>query len=247
VEMIFFSLALADRFRLLKIEKDRDHRKTIRYLRENSELKDHIINQLNENEKLKDTLNRELEQKVKERTRELEEANNVILEINRFLEESNNKLAQEARKISFNRIMQKTVTFDEFKEIYPDEDSCYRFLEKLKWSKGFSCKKCGHTRYSEGNTPYSRRCSRCNYIERITSGTLFSHSKFPITKAFYLLFLVNTGKNFTIEKLSDIVNLRKQTVWYFRKKIEKTMNAGKKRKKLQEEGWSQWITISQNP
>lgn len=241
VEMIFFSLALADRFRIMKIEKDLDHKKTILYLRENSELKDKIIQQLNENEKLKDTVNRELEAKVKERTRDLQEANNIILEINRFLEESNNKLAQEVRKISINRVMQKTVTFDEFREIYPDDDSCYRFLENLKWSKGFVCKKCGNTRYSDGNTPYSRRCSKCNYIERITSDTLFSHSKFPITKAFYLLFLVNSGKNFTIEKLSDILDMRKQTVWYFRKKIEQTMSSRKGRKKITEEGWSRWI------
>ncbi|MGC9341748.1 MAG: 7TM diverse intracellular signaling domain-containing protein [Bacteroidales bacterium] len=246
VEMFFFSIALADRFRLLKKEQEISHKKTIEYLKENSRLQDQMIKQLNENEALKDELNRDLEKKVKERTRDLEEANNVIIEINRFLEESNRNLAGEVKKISLNRVMQKTVTFTEFKEIYPDEDSCYNFLEKLKWSTGFKCKKCGYEKYSAGNTPYSRRCSRCNYIERITSDTIFAHTKFPITKAFYLLFLVNSGKNITIESLSEMLNLRKQTVWYFRKKIIDEMKSNPRRKGSLDEGWSRWVLTSQN-
>ncbi len=241
IEMLFFSVALADRFRILKREQDLAQHNTILYLRENSELQDKMIRQLNENEILKDNLNRELEEKVRERTGDLEEANNVIMEINRFLEESNRNLAGEVKKISLNRIMQKTVTFDEFREIYPEEESCYRFLEKHKWSSGFICKKCGHEKYSPGNTPYSRRCSRCNYIERITSGTIFSHTKFPITKAFYMLFLVNSGKNITIDQLAEILHMRKQTVWYFRKKLETAMEHAPKRKSSLDEGWSRWI------
>jgi hypothetical protein len=246
VEMFFFSIALADRFRILKKEQEKYHHETIKYLKENTHLQDQMIRQLNENESLKDKLNRDLEEKVKERTRDLEEANNVIIEINRFLEESNRNLAGEVKKISLNRVMQKTVTFDEFKEIYPDEESCYTFLENLKWSKGFKCKKCGYEKYSTGNTPYSRRCSRCNYIERITSDTIFAHTKFPITKAFYLLFLVNSGKNITIESLSGMLNLRTQTVWYFRKKIMEEMKSNPRRKGSLDEGWSRWVLSPQN-
>jgi hypothetical protein len=246
VEVFFFSIALADKFRLLKQRDELSQKRTIEYLQENSRLQEEMISQLNENEVLKDQLNRELEKKVKERTRDLEEANNVILEINRFLEESNRNLAGEVKKISLKRVMQKTVTFDEFKEIYPDEESCYVFLEKLKWSSGFKCKKCGYEKFSAGNTPHSRRCSRCNYIERITSETIFAHIKFPITKAFYMLFLINSGKNITIDALSDMLDLRKQTVWYFRKKIMDVMKSSPKRKGSLDEGWSRWILSTQN-
>lgn len=246
IEMFFFSIALADRFRILKQEQENSHRKTIEYLRENTVLQDKMIRQLNENTALKDKLNLELEDKVRERTRDLEEANNVIIEINRFLEDSNRNLAKEVKNISLNRVMQKTVTFDEFREIYPDEESCYNFLENLKWSKGFKCKKCGYPKYSPGNTPYSRRCSRCNYIERITSDTIFAHTKFPITKAFYLLFLVNSGKNITIDSLSNMLDLRKQTVWYFKKKITDEMKNNPRKKGSLDEGWSRWVITSQN-
>ncbi len=246
VEMFFFSLALADRFRVLKKEQISTHKKTIEYLEENTRLQNQMINQLNENEALKDEINRKLEKKVKERTHDLEEANNVILEINRFLEESNRNLADEVKKISMNRVMQKTVTFNEFQEIYPDDESCYRFLDRLKWSSGYRCKKCGYQKYSAGNTPYSRRCSRCNYIERITSDTIFAHTKFPITKAFYLLFLVNSGKNLTIDSLSEMLDLRKQTVWYFRKKIMDIMKSYPRKKGSLDEGWSRWILFSRN-
>jgi hypothetical protein len=241
LEIFFFSLALADRFRILKLEQNYAHLQTIDFLQENSTLKDRMISQLNENEKLKDELNRKLETKVKDRTKELEEANNVILDINRYLEESNRKLAGDVKKISLNRVMQKTVTFEEFMEIYPDDESCYLYLDKLKWSTGFVCKKCGNDRYCNGNTIHSRRCSKCNYIERITSGTIFSHIKFPITKAFYILFLVNTGKHQTIDELARILKMRKQTVWYFRKKLSDVIKDSPKRKSRIDEGWSRWI------
>lgn len=242
VEMIFFSLALAERFRIMKMEQDESHRNTIKVLRENSELQDKVIIQLNENQRLKDNLNVELEKQVKARTSELNEANRVISDINSFLEESNMKLAAEVKKISYSRIMQKEVSFEEFREIYPDEEQCYQYLDGLKWKNGFSCKKCGYNRCSDGNTPYSRRCSRCNYIERITSFTLFAHIKFPLNKAFYMLFLVNSGKNITIEELSEKLDLRPQTAWYFRKKLETAMkNASRSRLRNKEEGWSKWI------
>ena len=57
VQMMFLSFALADRIRVMKLEKDEAQYEIIRQLRENQEFKDNI--------------NRELEQKVNERTAEV--------------------------------------------------------------------------------------------------------------------------------------------------------------------------------
>ncbi|MEM7110680.1 MAG: receptor, partial [Bacteroidota bacterium] len=45
--------------------------------------------------------------------------------------------------------------------------------------------------------------------------------KFPIEKAFYILYVTNNRKNeFTLDELSEMLDLRRNTVWSFKKKIE---------------------------
>jgi signal transduction histidine kinase len=63
-EMILLSLALADRIKILRKDKEQAQQETILHL--------------TENETLKDELNRELEEKVSERTRELKEKNEQL-------------------------------------------------------------------------------------------------------------------------------------------------------------------------
>ncbi len=215
VEIVLFSLALADRFRNLKNEKEDVQLREIKQLRENARLKE------------KYTI--ELENKVAERTDELEKANEKVRAMNEMLKSDNLKLALDVKNISRKRIMQSKVSFAEFKEIYPDKDSCFKFLEKLKWGNGFICKKCGNTKYSKGNAAYSRRCSRCGSIEQVTEGTIFKRIKFPITKAFYILFLLSLNRNISVDELSRTVDLRRQTCWYFKKKVLNVMQNSKRK------------------
>jgi two-component system, sensor histidine kinase LadS len=136
--------------------------------------------------------------------------------------------------------MQKRVSFDEFRKLYPDNDACYRFIDELKSSKDFICKKCHYHKCSKG-VDHSRRCSRCNYVETIITGTIFAGIKFPITKAFYLLFLMSDGRHYTIGELSELVDLRQQTCWTFKKRVEeRTRNLNIQKNK---DGWIQVIML----
>ncbi len=210
-EIILFSIALADRFKNLKLKSE-------------IALKNQIF-QMEENEKLKDKINRELEEKVVLRTSDFNIANiklqqqaKEIERINVLLQSDNLKLYDNVKKISQDRVTNKKVSFDEFKLIYSDDDSCYKYLEEIKWKNGFQCIKCSNTKYSSGPTPYSRRCSKCNNIERIYSGTVFSGVRFPIQKAFCFIFLIYHEKGITIDQLATKLELGRQTVWAFRKK-----------------------------
>ena len=79
-------------------------------------------------------------------------------------------------------------------ELFNSEEKCYEFLAELKWSEGFTCRKCGNTNYCPGKTPYSRRCTRCKTEESSAAGTIFHNCKFPISKAFYIAYNVCKGK-----------------------------------------------------
>ncbi|HEX8530629.1 MAG TPA: 7TM diverse intracellular signaling domain-containing protein, partial [Cytophagales bacterium] len=218
-EIIFFSGALADRFRRVKAENEAAQRQ--------------IIAQLRENEETKDRINRELEAMVRERTQE-------IARVNQLLQQHNQTLIEEVVDISKARVTQKAMTFEEFQKIFPDEEACLRYLEDLKWHDGFACKKCGHPRFSPGAEPYVRRCSSCRYAESVTSGTLFSRLRFPIVKAFYLLFLVSNGTEGTTDELSEKLDLRRQTCWTFTRKVKEAMEARKGRRRNKDR-WSHLI------
>lgn len=230
LEMLFLTFALGDRIRILKDMRDRALKR--------------IIQQHEFNMQLKDKVNRELEQKVKERTlelniknHELEESNQKlerqateINQINSMLDLDNWKLKNRIKEVLHERLHHKVMEYAQFKTLYPDKLACYRFLENLKWEKGFHCRKCDNEKYFDGAQKFSRRCTRCGYNESITSYTIFHSIKFPVEKAFYIAYLVVTGeKNSTLEALAGQLNLRVNTVWNFKHKVSERIQELEKR------------------
>ncbi len=237
LEIIFLSLALADRVNTFKKDKQIEEKEKLNQLLKNDALKAEIISQLKENEALKDRVNQELEEKVKERTVELEAANEEIQRMNEVLQADNVKLETNVKDLSKARIMQKMVSFEEFQNIYSDENTCLEYLSNLKWSKGFKCEKCGNINFSKGPVAFSRRCSKCSYIESATANTIFYRLKFPIIKAFYMVFLVSNRNEITADELSEKLSLRRQTCWAFKRKVLDAILT-KKRPKTDTDGWS---------
>ena len=246
MEIIFLSFAMSDKIRLLRVEKE--------------ETREKIIEQLQVNQQLKDTLNEELEQQVELKTHELVEKSRHIEAQNHQLAEANLRLEKQAREIeAMNallardniqlkhdvaevkeaRILSKQVDFEEFSTMYPDDDSCLRFLAEIKWQGEFHCRKCNHPHFSEGRSPYSRRCSKCGYEESVTAYTLLQNTRLPINKAFYLIFLVYSSKgSISSHKLAEILSIRQSTCWSYSSKIKKAMKERRKHgAEHSNEGW----------
>lgn len=245
VEMLFLTFALGDRIRILKDNRDRALRR--------------IIHQHEFNMQLKDTVNRELEQKVQERTTELNHKNHElelinsrlekqsieINQINSMLDLDNWKLKNSIKEVLNDRIMEKTMDYDQFKTLYPDDLSCYRFLENLKWERGYTCKKCGNDKHFDGAQKFARRCTRCGYNESITAYTIFHSIKFPIDKAFYIAYLTVSGrKDQTLDTLSQMLELRLNTIWAFKTKVsERLAELEKKGAKPSSGRWQEVILL----
>ncbi|MBL7849005.1 MAG: receptor [Cyclobacteriaceae bacterium] len=219
VEMLFLTFALGDRIRILKDNRDRALKR--------------IILQNEMNMQLKDKVNRELEEKVRERTvaldlknKELEESNQKLVvqareinQINSLLDLDNWKLKNKVIEVLEERLHETAMEYGEFRTLYPDTLACHRFLETLKWSQGYKCRRCGNEKYFEGAQKFGRRCTRCGYNESITSYTVFHGIKFPIEKAFYIAYLSVAGKKKTLEELASTLEIRMNTVWSFRRKL----------------------------
>jgi ligand-binding sensor domain-containing protein len=191
-----------------------------------------------------------LEFKVKSRTAQVVEQRDQIQEqairikqMYEILKRHNIELEDNLHHLSEARVMQKLIGFDEFKEIYRDETSCYQFLEELKWKDGYTCKKCGSHEYHKDQDTLMRRCKKCNYKESITCGTIFHRLRFPIDKAFYILILTSTGREINISQLSDTISLRMKTCWEFHNKVKEIMQT-RNRFKNPKEGWKELILFS---
>ncbi len=232
-EMLFLTVALGDRIRILKDNRDRALKR--------------IISQQQTNIALKEKVNRELEEKVNERTRELGKMNEELVEsnakldrqakeinqINSMLDLDNWKLKNKVKEVLEERMHEELMSYEEFLTLYADELACYRFLEKAKEQVGFQCVKCGNVKYSPGAQKFSKRCTRCGYNESITANTIFHGVKFPITKAFYLTYVFFSYKSrFTLEQLSSLLSLRLNTVWTFKQKIAKRIHEFEKKREM---------------
>ena len=120
----------------------------------------------------------------------------------------------------------KSLSIFEFQERFPDKDSCYTYLEELKWGNGFKCLKCGYTKACKAHRPFERQCNRCHTTVSVTSGTLFQGLKFSILKAFYIVYYVSTSKKgIASTELSRKLELRQKTAWFFKQKVMNAMKS----------------------
>ncbi len=239
-EVLIFSISLADRYKMLQTENRIKNENVLL-------LKDQLINQLNLNEQHKEEINKKLEAKVLERTAELKEANELlelqkteIQKLNESLTHDNVKLVDNVAKISKDRFDLKLITLDEFKQIYPDDEACYKFVENLKWKDGYHCAKCNYQHYS--NDKVARKCSKCGYVESILVNTIFSRIKFPLHKAFYIIYVLHSGKIPSQESLSSTLELRRATISLFVRKV-KSILVEKKINIKTKEGWTNFILL----
>jgi len=236
IEMIFVSFAIGESIRSLR--------------KKEVEAQKEIISQLQINEALKDTLNTELNTLVIERTKEvsdkaaiIEKQNQEITLMNAMLEKDNQELHENIEKVSRARVMSDEVDFAEFSKIYPDRETCFKFLSELKWTDGYACKKCANTQYLAGFLPYSRRCTKCGYDESVIAHTIFQNSRIPINKGFYMLFLVYSTKGkISSHKLSELLLIRQSTCWAYNSKMQKILAERKKElKNAGQAGWSMLV------
>ncbi|MBY0425095.1 MAG: hypothetical protein K2Q22_05615, partial [Cytophagales bacterium] len=246
VEVVVLSIALSERLKLEKLEKEKS--------------RELLISQLRENEKLKDSLNKELEVQVEQRTKELSLSNRELADalrllkvqaeeierMNQLLAEDNKVLQEDVREQAKARAMSKDMSFEEFTKIYPDDDACLKYISEIKWVGDFSCRRCSQQKYFAGRAPYSRRCTHCGYEESATNATIFHRCKIPLHKAFYMVYLVcNRKEDVTSEELSKTLQIRQKTCWSFKQKIVQaratTPSSGRKK---QVKDWNSIILTS---
>lgn len=81
----------------------------------------------------------------------------------------------------------------EFQQLFPEEESCVRYLFTLRWPDGWRCPAgCGGAElilYDAGRSVF---CRPCRNKRALTAGTIMHRSKQPLLNWFYAAFLITT-------------------------------------------------------
>ena len=228
LEMLFLTFALSDRVRILKTNRDRALKR--------------IVTQHEENVMVINRINRALEEKVAARTedlnqknKELEQTNHQInrqsqeiAEINSMLDLDNWKLQHNIKKIQRERLLKKNLSYEEFKEIFKSKVDCLKILATFKWKEGYTCQKCDNDKFHLAAENLARRCTKCGYNESPTAYTIFKGIKFDLPKAFFIVYTHMNEETYTLDELSGLLQMRRNTIWEFKKKIESEIEANGK-------------------
>lgn len=84
------------------------------------------------------------------------------------------------------------LTYLDFQRLFPNEQACLFYLEKIRWPKGFVCEKCftiGEP-FRFAARPHVLKCRTCHQDASITAGTVMHRSKTSIHIWFWAAYLV---------------------------------------------------------
>ncbi len=113
----------------------------------------------------------------------------------------------------------------EFADFFPDDSSCLRYLENLRWREGFVCPGCRW----EGTPWRSSRgllvCPNCRRQSSILAGTIFHRTRTPLPTWFLAAWEITSQKyGANALGLQRVLGLRSyQTAWAWLHKFRRAM------------------------
>ena len=109
-------------------------------------------------------------------------------------------------------------------EKFRDEETCREYLEKLRWSAGVCCPRCGDLSVSEISTRDQFDCNSCRYRFSVTSGTIFDNTNLPLWKWFVTVYLIcESKKSISANQIKRTIGVSYKTAWHLCHRIRSTM------------------------
>jgi transposase-like protein len=86
-------------------------------------------------------------------------------------------------------------TWVQFVDWFPDEESCERFLERLRWPDGYICPRCGMAAEPYRASRARLVCRACRTQCSVTAGTVFEKTRTPLRTWFAAAWHVTNQKH----------------------------------------------------
>lgn len=112
-------------------------------------------------------------------------------------------------------------------KVYPDEESCIKHLENLRWPKGIVCPCCGSTRkiyHVERKHIY--KCADCGSQFSVRKNTIFEESRLPLQKWFMAAWMITANrKGIASTQLSREIGVTQKTAWFMLGRLREVAGA----------------------
>ncbi|WP_240971048.1 7TM diverse intracellular signaling domain-containing protein [Flammeovirga aprica] len=240
IMIISFSISLFKKFNTIKVQEQKVQEDLIIFLKEKEQtISQEVEVRTQEIEEQKQIIvkkNESLEnaiQQVFHQAEEIRRINNLLTEKNKLLEADNVDIKEKMSSGSY-------MSFDDFKKLYPQDENCRQLVASLKWENKYQCPKCSGHFFT--NSDKGRRCKKCNYIESEIVNTIFSRVRFPLQKAFYIMYYVFIHKgDVNIKQLSDEIDIRYNTCLSFVRKVKTNIDKHQNEINYYDDDWKKLI------
>lgn len=118
---------------------------------------------------------------------------------------------------------QKGLSEAAFVARYGTEEQCRAALFASRWPDGFVCPACAGTAHCVLKKG-AYQCNACRTQTRLTSGTIFSATKLPLTQWFRAMYhLTQTKQGISSLELARRLGVQQNTAWLMKQKLTQVM------------------------
>jgi len=116
-------------------------------------------------------------------------------------------------------------TLQEFQAAFPDEESCWETLRKVRWPRGFVCPRCERREGCWISTRRLEQCRGCRTQCSVTAGTVFHGTRIPLLTWFWaIFFLARHKKGISALQLQRVTGIGSyETAWTLLHKLRSAL------------------------
>ncbi len=116
-------------------------------------------------------------------------------------------------------------TWDQFLDWFPDDESCRRYLEGIRWKHGFVCPGCGDSGVAFQGSRGRWICRHCRRQSTVTAGTVFDKTRTPLRSWLAAVwYMVNQKQGVNALGLQRVLGLGSyQTAWAMLHRLRRAM------------------------
>ena len=123
----------------------------------------------------------------------------------------------------------ETISIVQLLRMFPDQDSCFDWLEKVRWQGEPVCPHCGGTEKISPpkKKPHAYWCGDCRSHFTVTTGTIMHATKTPLQNWIVAIYSVMTArKGISAMQLSKELGVQYRTAWYMLHRVREACAGG---------------------